>query len=150
MYGGTYLNGVYCPVAWQSRRIKRVVKSTLAAECLSAVEAADASLLISLTLSNIIYGDMPNEVKIPISIICDNRSLVQTVHTSTIAVDKRLTIDISILREMVEKCEINEFRWVSTDIQVANSLTKQGANSDYLVQVLSKPLRFNFDKAVFE
>ena len=142
--------GVYCPVAWQSRRIRRVVKSTLGAECLSAVDAAEASVLISLTLKNIIYGDTSNEIKIPICIICDNRSLVQTVHSSTTTVDKRLIIDISILREMVEKNEINEFRWVSTDFQIANSFTKQGANSNYLVNVLSKPLRFNFNTAIFE
>ena len=34
-------NGLYCPLAWQSRRIRRVVHSTIAAECLSAVEVAE-------------------------------------------------------------------------------------------------------------
>ena len=40
-------NGVYFPIAWQSRKVKRVVKSTLAAECLSAVEAAELIVYIS-------------------------------------------------------------------------------------------------------
>ena len=34
------------PIHWQSRKIKRIVKSTLAAECLSLQEAAETALLI--------------------------------------------------------------------------------------------------------
>ena len=33
-------NGKCCPILWQSRAIRRVVKSTLAAETLSLVECA--------------------------------------------------------------------------------------------------------------
>jgi hypothetical protein len=30
-------NGLYCPITWQSRKLRRVVKSTIAAECLAIV-----------------------------------------------------------------------------------------------------------------
>ena len=72
--------------------------------------------------------------KIPISILCDNRSLVDVVHTSTAVQNKRLQIEVGILREMVQRAEFEEFRWISTNIQVANALTKAGCSSENLPQ----------------
>ena len=66
--------GSYCLLAWQSRRIRRVVNSTKAAECLAAVEATDASIALSYMLSSMLFSD--DECRIPISILSDSKSLV--------------------------------------------------------------------------
>jgi len=139
-------NGTYCPLAWQSKRIKRVVNSTIAAECLAAVEAAETCILLRS-----LFCDMScsKEDTIPISILSDNCSLVDAVHTSTSMESKRLQIDISILREMIEKKEIQQFRWVDTRHQVANCLTKEGASPELLLSILRQSLKFDFNAGFF-
>ena len=138
--------GNYAPIAWQSRRIRRVVKSTIAAECLAAIEAAESSYLMASILKDIL-GD---RCKIQTMICWDNRGLCDSVFASTTVEDKRLFIDICVLRDMIHNHEINEFRWVSTDQQIANALTKQGASTHSLVQLLNNKLHFNFTNSMFE
>ena len=62
--------GVYVPIAWQSRRVRRVVKSTVAAECLAAIEAAENAVLISVALKSIL-NDTNSDVKT--ILYCDNK-----------------------------------------------------------------------------
>ena len=47
-------NGNYCPLTWQSRKIKRVVKSTIAAECLAAVEAAEMTIYLATLVQDML------------------------------------------------------------------------------------------------
>jgi hypothetical protein len=138
-------NGVYCPVAWQSRKIRRVVKSTLAAECLAAVEAAEISIYIASVLKEILHHSVDT------CVYCDNQNLVKAVHSSTNLEDKRLIIDISILRDMLEQNELTQLKWVPTEHQLANSLTKQGASSKLILSVFNdNNLRFHKHHGVFK
>ena len=111
--------GSYCLLAWQSRRIRRVVNSTKAAECLAAVKASDASIALSYMLSAMLFSD--DECRIPISILSDSKSLVDSVHSSTAVENKRQQIDISLLRDTVQQQQISEFRWVPTSLQVVKT-----------------------------
>ena len=138
--------GVYSLISWQSKRIKRVVNSTLAAECLVAVDTAEHCLLLKSILDEIMHTP---STEIKISILSDNRSLVDAVHTTTQMENKRLQIDISILREMLELGDLHQFRWIETKYQVANALTKAGAPSDYLMNIIRSELKFNFNSGIF-
>ena len=60
----------YILLSWQNCRVKRVVNSTLAAECPATVEASDASI----ALSSLLY--MLRCPRFPISVLCDKKSLV--------------------------------------------------------------------------
>lgn len=140
-YGHTVL------VSWQSRRIRRTVTSTLAAECIAAVEASEACYHLQTLTHTILRRDRQG---IPIKIMCDNRSLVDAVHSSTAVQNKRLQIEISVLREMIKRSEIEEFRWVPTDIQVANSLTKAGCSNKLLYQILNGHKKFCVQSGKFE
>ena len=51
--------------------------------------------------------------------------------------DKRLLIDMSALRQMQDRKEIN-VSWLSTSEQLADVLTKSGANKQKLIDVLSQ------------
>ena len=136
--------GYYCTVTWQSRRIKRIVNSTIAAECLVAVETAERCLLLS-TIMKEITG---KEIKT--SIFSDNKSLIDAAHSTTQMENKRLQIDMGILREMLEKGELDELRWIDTKYQVANPLTKAGAPADYLMSIITgRGLKFNFNTGIF-
>ena len=53
-------NGQCRPISWTSKKVKRVVKSTLAAETLAMAYATDSAYLISMLL-----GEIIREFKIP-------------------------------------------------------------------------------------
>ena len=97
-------NGIYSPLTWQSHRIKRVVKSTIAAECLAAMEAAESAFLMKTLLLDI-YG---SDTSVNVVVYCDNRNLVDCIKSCTSIEDKRLLVDVSVLRDMVSHGEIND------------------------------------------
>ena len=83
-------------------------------------------------------------------LFCDNKNLVSAAHSSTNIEDKRLVIDVSILRDLLERKELSGFIWVPTDKQLANALTKRGASDRQLLAVFNKCSRFNFDSVDFK
>ena len=77
------------------------------------------------------------KVKIPITCVTDNLSLHQAVHSTNNMRDKRLLIDIAIIREMIDKQEIR-LEWVPGVNQLSDVLTKKGAGWQKLRDVLEK------------
>merc|ERR1712240_725053 len=134
-------------LAWQSRRIRRVVHSTIAAECLSAVEVAETCTFLSKIIQELL-SKVPQ--KILILILNDNKSLVDHLHSSTSVENKHLRIDIHVLRDMYHNSEIHQFKWIPTELNVANALTKKGCSSLYLTQVLQGRSRFDFSSGAFD
>lgn len=131
-------NNKYMPIAWQSKRIRRVVKSTLAAETLAMVDMSEACLFYRKLLLELLH--LKDETE-NIKIICktDNSCLYDSVHSSTQILDKRLRIEMAILREMLDRKEIAEFSWTPTDEQIADSLTKKGVPSFKILGFISEP-----------
>ena len=82
--------------------MKRVVKSTLAAETLALVEGAEASFYIASILK-----EMTKVEEITIKCKVDNKSLVDALSSSKQVDDKRLRIDIAVLDDMLERKEID-------------------------------------------
>ena len=91
-------SGLASLISWQSPQIQWTVNSILAAECLVAVEGAEACFDIRTLMYEMIY---PRDAKgtISISILCDNHSLVDAAHLSTAVLNKRLQIEVGILRD---------------------------------------------------
>ena len=127
--------GTCAPVVWSSKKIKRVVRSTLGAETLSAVDAMDSAYLISNILKEILVQKEEREIEV--FLYTDNKSLYDSMNTSNLMIDKRLRVDISSLREMHDKGEVN-FRWIEGDNQLADVLTKRGATKKKLLNVLTE------------
>ena len=125
-------NDLVVPIAWQSKRIKRVVKSTLAAETLSLVEGAEASFWMKSVLN-----ELTGNTDFDIECRSDSQSLCNAVRTSTAIADKRLRVDIAILREMLLNGELRKVVWVPTTEQLADCMTKKGRSSSNLLQVFS-------------
>ena len=122
------------PIQWQSRRIRRVVKSTLAAECLAMEDAVDAAFSLKCVLVDMLREPVGN---IRIECFIDNKCLYDNLHSSTnVKEEKRLVLDISLIKEMMARNEINSVTLVDTKEQLADSLTKQGASSDRLCNML--------------
>ncbi len=139
-------NGCFCPIAWQSRKVRRVIKSTIAAECLAAVEAAEMSIFLAYLVKDIL--ELPK--LIDTFVYCDNKNLVNAAHSSTNVEDKRLVIDVSMLRDFLEHKELTGFVWVPTEKQLANPLTKRGASDKQLLNVFNNCSKFCFSSVEFE
>ena len=126
-------SGLRCPIFWQSRKLKRVVKSTLAAETLALVEGAEVSFYIASILK-----EVTKTKEMPINCFVDNKSLVDALSSSKQVEDRRLRIDIAVLDDMLGKKEINCVKWVDTCNQLADCLTKRGASTDRLCEAIYK------------
>jgi hypothetical protein len=126
-------NGLIAPVFWQSKKLVRVTKSPLASETSAAGEAADAGLIVATILMEIL-----NLPQLP-SVHCftDSKSLVDTALNTKMPSDRKLRVDVSRIRQMIEKGEIT-LSWVDGRRQLANCLTKSGASTDLLIQTLQK------------
>ena len=69
----------------------------------------------------------------------DNSRLYDLVHSSTQILNKRLHIEMAILREMMDREDISELSWIPTDEQIADSLTKKGVPSFKILGFISEP-----------
>ena len=67
----------------------------------------------------------------------DNRDLYDAAHSTKAVEEKRLRVELGSIRESVSKQEI-VLEWVTGKEQIADSLTKQGANINLLVNVLNE------------
>ena len=122
------------PIHWQSKRIRRVVRSTLAAECLALEDAVDAAFYLKSLLLEMLR--VPTE-NVEIQCFIDNNSLHENLHSTTnVKEEKRLILDISLIKEMLERKEVTSVSFVKSKFQLADCLTKQGASSMRLCDVL--------------
>ena len=142
----TARDGNSCILTWQSKKIRRVCKSTLAAESWAMVEALESAELLMAQLKEMGIVALDST-----KLICltDCKSLHDAVHTTNTLEDKGLRIPVACLRQRVENEEIR-VRWVSTKLQLADPFTKAGASSKLLCDVLaSGKLPFEFMDLIF-
>ena len=111
-----------------------MVKSTLAAECLALEEGAETAYLIRCILAEILDIDFHD---IPIECIIDNKSLHESLYSTKTVDDKHLLVDIAILREQLATKDLTKIKWVESNMQLADCLTKKGASTDKLIHVLN-------------
>ena len=126
-------NGNFSPISWRSKKLKRIAKSTMAAEGQALGEGADESFAVQGFIRELHNG----RAELPITIRTDNYNLAQTVYSTNQITDKRLQMDLAIIREMLEKKELARVEWVPGEMQLADCLTKKGASSRKLMLALS-------------
>ena len=137
--GGGYIiflvndQGKSCPLSWCSKKIRRVVHSTLAAETLALVQAVDVSYYLSYILSEIMLGK-----KIDINCYIDNKSLWENVHSTKCVSEKRLRIDLACLKQMLERNELSSIKWVTSSNQLSDCFTKRGVCTRKLLETLEQ------------
>ena len=118
-------------ISWQSKRIKRMVCSSLAAEALAMLDGIDSALYIVALLNELIYDK--SEQQIPMHCVADNKSLWDALASTKYITEKRSQIDIGALKEAIKNNNIEHISWVKTNEQLADSLTKYEASSVPLV-----------------
>lgn len=125
--------GLCCPLAWHASKIKRVVRSTIAAEALSLQEGLEAGFYYRTMVEEIL--GIPNKT-IPITAYTDNKSVIEAVFSTKLVDDKRLRVDIAAIREFLKTNDIRQIKWCAGDSQLANCMTKQGASGYELLKIL--------------
>ena len=126
-------NGKVAPLGWNSNKIKRVVGSTLAAEALSLRSALDHANFLRAILAEIMQENM---LEIPIISVIDSNNLLEASLSTKFVEDKKLRLDIAQIQESLSTENVT-LQWIETALMLADSLTKNGVNSDPLLNVLS-------------
>ena len=125
-------DNMIAPIMWQSKKLDRVTKSPLASETMVLADGADTAFLVASMLQEIFnLTSLP-----PIECRTDSDSLIKFLATSHVIQDSRLRVNIARIREMLTLKEIS-VTWVSSEDQLADSMTKKGASSMKLLKVLS-------------
>lgn len=119
-------------LGWRAGKIKRVVKSTLAAEALALSDGLSEAMYIQKMVSELLH------LKVPIVAHVDSKGLVDQLHSSKLVLERRLRIDIGMIKEMLERNEVKTVTWCATDKQPADVLTKRGASGVRLLDMLSQ------------
>lgn len=110
-------------VHYGSSKSKRVTRSVLAAELFSLVHGFDVASVLRLALN-----DMLDRI-IPLHVYTDSRSLYDCLTKIGRTTEKRLLIDLCMLRQNYERREITEVYWIPTAQNPADSFTKFTAGS---------------------
>ena len=122
-----------CTLSWQGNKIKRVVRSTLAAETLSLVEGLEDAIyhrqLILEMMGNV-------DAQLAIDAVVDNKSVFDSVHSTKLAEDRRLRRDLGSVKELLQTRVVRSLTWRRGKFQLANCLTKRGADGQQLLSVL--------------
>ena len=118
---------------WQTRRLKRVVKSTLAAETMALLEGAEAGVYMAQVLKEVLRLD-----SMTVLCVTDNKSLCDALKSTKQVDDKRLRIDIAVLVDMIQRNDISEVSWTDSRSQLADCLTKREVSTERLRSAITK------------
>ena len=128
-------HGESCPLYWHSGKIKRVVRSTIAAEALSLQEGIESAFYYRHIIEEV--AGIPTK-SIPIIAYVDNKSVIEAVYSTRLVDDKRLRVDIAAISESLNRKEIDEIRWCPGKVHLADCLTKRGAQGLDLLNVIQE------------
>jgi hypothetical protein len=117
-----YSNIIY----YSSIKCKRVTQSVLALEIYSIVNSFDIGIAIATTLRIII--ECLRLPAIPLVIYIDLYLLYECLVKLRTTKEKRLMIDIMALRQLYERREITEIRWINGEDNPADAFTKSSLN----------------------
>ena len=127
------------PVTWQSKKIRRVVRSTLASEALALADGIDCATSVATLYNELMYNKSTLEGGVHIRCVIDNKDLLEAIHSKKNVSEKRLRLEISYIKEMVQKGELT-VHWIETKEQIANVLTKHGACAQNILHCLETGL----------
>ena len=103
-------DGGFSPLCWQSKRIRRVVRSTLAGETLALGDGIDSAVFLATLYSELTTGDCTCN-NMPIVCVTDNHSLFDAVKATKSVTEKRLRLKISSIKELINSGTIQQIIW---------------------------------------
>ena len=118
-----------CPIEWRGCKIKRVVKSTQAAETLAFQEGIEAVIVIMQVIAEL----LPNKT-LKILAKTDKKGLVESLNSTKQVTERVLRINIASIKQFVEEHNIG-VQWIPADFMLADCMTKRGASGEHLLEV---------------
>ena len=88
------------------------------------------------------FNRVPRDL--PILAFVENRNLVESIYSTSLVENKRLRIDIGVIKETVKTKIVKSVSWCTGSIQIANPLTKRGVQSN-LLKTIMKSGKFDID-----
>ena len=125
--------GAACVVSWRSRKLKRIVLSSTAAETLALNDTVSEIVYVKAVLKEML-GSVAEEI--PMEIFTDSKNLWKAVQTTALNDDPRLRTDLAALKESLENGEVTKIHRISGKEMMADCLTKKGASAKKLMDVL--------------
>ncbi|CAE7253172.1 RE1 [Symbiodinium sp. CCMP2592] len=131
-------------IEWASKKLRRVVRSSTAAETLAAQNGLDAVEFAQAFLQEILFGMSPRQFQQwvpehPSGLVIDSKSLydalTRSACSSALAMEKRLAIDYAIARACLQERNVRPF-WTNNLQMISDCLTKLRGNKDILFRVL--------------
>ena len=110
-------------VHWSSKKITRVVSSSLAAETLALQQMTGTLFLVRQILEGL-CGSQAN--RIPCLALTDSKNLWSCIHNISSCSDNRLQADVINIRQAIHDDQtIQEVRYIHSSQMLADCLTKQ-------------------------
>ena len=127
-------DGRCATIDWRANKIDRVVTSSLAAEAVSLTRGLDAAVAFKWTLQQL----LGTEGNIPVRAVIDNKDTFDSVHSTTDVSERKLRREIGMVKQMLKSGDLEELIWIRGPHQLADPLTKLGANGESLMQVMQE------------
>jgi hypothetical protein len=130
-----------------SQKLRRVARSTEAAETLAGSEGYDRVFYCCAVAEwmdiTLLKGML---------LVLDNSSLYADVSTTRAPKEKRLKVDLALLRDAFEGGELAGIIWAETTHQLADALTKNDEKSDtrLLLDMSDGCLRHSYQKCAYK
>ena len=130
--------GCITPICWHSSKIDRACRSPGAAETQAAVNGEDALFYARYQLAELTKGPVdtrnPSAMVslIPGCVITDSRNVFDKLNAETLSIkgaEKKSNIELIGLKESQEQTGL-VLRWVHSEAQLANSLTKSSGSKE--------------------
>ena len=128
-------HGKCCPLSWHANKIKRVVRSTNAAEALSLQEGLECGFYYRKMIEDMLGISTKT---IPIIAYVDNKSVIEAVYSTKLVDDKRLWVNIAAISESLARNEIREIKWCPGNDHLVDCMTKRGASGYNLLNVFKE------------
>ena len=140
--GGGGGHGPMNLICWCSRKFRRVVRSTFAGELLEVNDAIDRVVPLD-ELAKVVMGHA-----LEVRVRTDCKSVYDTVYHHKGATEKRLLIDIAILKNVLSTKEVESPSWVPSHLQYADCLPKDVSSKSLVRVITSGFLACDEDSAV--
>eukprot|EP00439_Symbiodinium_sp_Y106_P070844 s93_g12.t1 len=127
--------GKVTPIAWHSNRIDRACRSPGASEAQAAINGEDALYFARFQWSELLYGQVnvrrpdTTVAKVIGCVVTDSRNVYDKLITEVLVIkgaEKRTNIELLSLKEAQRNHGVI-IRWVHSEAQLANALTKHNS-----------------------
>jgi hypothetical protein len=123
------------PVAWRSRVINRACKSVKTAETIALEDGSDMAIGLGRQLKQIVTGKV-EEIPVPIWSCTDSGSLIESLRSTKQVDEQPMRMHVERLKNHKDKGFVQGYKWVPTNEQMADSLTKAKVDPAGLRKVL--------------